>query len=430
MNPKPVSACELNAEQFNKSCRCIALNRHVLRTELAGICDSPDLYKMLIEERPGLFAESAVFLNSDVYTRQLQIIAALERVIAMPAYQQQVLAQAPTSAWFAPKAHGVFLGYDFHLSAAGPKLIEINSNAGGAMINAKLVRAQNACCGMVNCQQPGRLPTTSAEPEQLFMAMFREEWRLERGAAALRSIAIVDEQPEQQYLLPEFILFKQLFAQHGITAIICDPAELQYHDGGLWCGELQIDMVYNRLTDFSLDEDQHSALRTAYLQNAVVLTPHPRNHALYADKTNLALFTDESFLTGIGVDATTRATLLAGVAHTQRVTKPAADFFWAQRKQLFFKPARGYGSKAAYRGDKLTRSVFDDIIAGDYVAQSLVKPSSRQLEVAEQIVDLKMDFRHYVYQGQTQLICARLYQGQTTNFRTPGGGFAQVVVVA
>jgi hypothetical protein len=27
------------------------------------------------------------------------------------------------------------------------------------------------------------------------------------------------------------------------------------------------------------------------------------------------------------------------------------------------------------------------------------------------------------------LIIARLYQGQTTNFRTPGGGFAQVLVV-
>jgi hypothetical protein len=27
------------------------------------------------------------------------------------------------------------------------------------------------------------------------------------------------------------------------------------------------------------------------------------------------------------------------------------------------------------------------------------------------------------------LLAARLYQGQTTNFRTPGGGFAPVVVV-
>jgi hypothetical protein len=44
-------------------------------------------------------------------------------------------------------------------------------------------------------------------------------------------------------------------------------------------------------------------------------------------------------------------------------------------------------------------------------------------------VSLKYDVRCYVYDGQVQLVAARLYQGQTTNFRTPGGGFALVRVV-
>ena len=43
-------------------------------------------------------------------------------------------------------------------------------------------------------------------------------------------------------------------------------------------------------------------------------------------------------------------------------------------------------------------------------------------------IALKADFRNYVYAGKVQLIAARLYQGQTTNFRTPGGGFAPVMV--
>ena len=42
---------------------------------------------------------------------------------------------------------------------------------------------------------------------------------------------------------------------------------------------------------------------------------------------------------------------------------------------------------------------------------------------------LKYDVRCYVYDGAIQLIAARLYQGQTTNFRTPGGGFAQIRLV-
>ena len=41
----------------------------------------------------------------------------------------------------------------------------------------------------------------------------------------------------------------------------------------------------------------------------------------------------------------------------------------------------------------------------------------------------KFDVRCYVYDSKVQLIAARLYQGQTTNFRTPGGGFALVRVV-
>jgi hypothetical protein len=42
---------------------------------------------------------------------------------------------------------------------------------------------------------------------QSFVAMFREEWRLERGDAALRRIAIVDENPGEQFLAAEFALF-------------------------------------------------------------------------------------------------------------------------------------------------------------------------------------------------------------------------------
>jgi uncharacterized circularly permuted ATP-grasp superfamily protein len=141
------------------------------------------------------------------------------------------------------------------------------------------------------------------------------------------------------------------------------------------------------------------------------------------------VLTDEAALMDIGVDEKTRAILLAGIARTVSVNPDDAEHLWATRKHLFFKPAKGYGSKAAYRGDKLTRRVFAEILQNDYVAQELVLPSERQLEVENKLVDFKLDLRHYVYKGQTQLICARLYQGQTTNFRTPGGGFAQVIVV-
>ncbi|MGR9045588.1 MAG: hypothetical protein ACU83N_09845 [Gammaproteobacteria bacterium] len=353
----------------------------------------------------------------------------------MPAYQERVLAYAPQSALYIPKAHGVFLGYDFHLSPDGPKLIEINTNAGGALLNAILARAQMACCDLVDGRCPGDLSRQIRgllavnRTEQSFIAMFMEEWRAERDSQPLKTIAIVDENPQKQFMLPEFLLFKKLFEQHGLHAVICDPAELIFRDGALWHGDIQIDLVYNRLTDFGLEEDNHKHLCAAYLAEAVVVTPHPRAHALYADKRNLSLLSDEAVLKDIGVDAENRAILLGGIAHTVNVRPEDRESLWATRKKMFFKPAKGFGSKAAYRGDKMTRRVFNEILQSDYVAQELVQPSERQLEVDNAVVDLKLDLRNYVYRGQIQLISARLYQGQTTNFRTPGGGFAQVVAV-
>ena len=86
----------------------------------------------------------------------------------------------------------------------------------------------------------------------------------------------------------------------------------------------------------------------------------------------------------------------------------------------------GYGSKAAYRGDKLTKRVWEEMAQGTYVAQALVAPSERHVAGSEAATALKADVRNYAYAGVVKLVTARLYQGQTTNFRTPGGGFAPV----
>ncbi len=409
---------EQKANQLNDQCRCVSIDKAALRAALDA-----KLYQMLIEDRPHLFADAAVFVSDTTIQKQRHLIASIEKVIALPAYQQYVLAYAPRSAAFIPKAYGVFLGYDFHLTPTGSQLIEINTNAGGALLNALLTRTQKTIhADLITHKTP--------DPETAFIAMFHAEWQAERGQQSLRSIAIVDEHPDTQYLLPEFILFQTLFERHGINAVICDPAELIYRDDGVWYKDLRIDLIYNRLTDFGLDEPPQQSLRAAYLANTVVVTPHPRAHALYADKRNLAVLTNRTLLQKLGVDSESIDTLLEGIAPTICVHPSDAETLWARRKQLFFKPNKGYGSKAVYRGDKLTKRVFSDILCGDYVAQTLVPPSERHLQLANQSTHLKFDLRLYAYRKQILLASSRLYQGQTTNFRTVGGGFAQVVIIA
>jgi len=104
--------------------------------------------------------------------------------------------------------------------------------------------------------------------------------------------------------------------------------------------------------------------------------------------------------------------------------------FITNRKNYFFKPFVGYGSKATYRGDKITTRVWEEICHGDYVAQELAPPSKKIILQNGNKVEAKVDVRAYTYQGEIQLMAARLYEGQTTNFRTPGGGFAPVFVMA
>lgn len=412
------------AETLNHDCQCISIDPLVLQRELASSIADAGFYRTLTADRPHLFSSSAVFVSRQHTRRMADIIKAVESVVALPAYREHVLGWAPAIAAFDPGTPGVFLGYDFHLGPDGPQLIEINTNAGGALLNTLLARAQRACCKAMEDRVVG--PVDLADMEQAFVEMFRSEWRRVRGAAPLRTIAIVDDTPLAQYLYPEFILFQRLFTRHHITCVIADAHELALRDGALYHHDVRIDLVYNRLTDFSLGEPAHANLRDAYVSRQVVVTPHPRAHALYADKRNLTALADADRLRGWGVAESVIATLCSGIPQTLDVEPANADALWAQRKQLFFKPAAGYGGKAAYRGDKLTKRAWGDILQGRYVAQALVQPSERRLRVAQEDIFLKLDLRNYVYAGQVQLLTSRLYQGQTTNFRTPGGGFAPV----
>jgi hypothetical protein len=415
-------AVEQPAQAMNRQCNCAAVDLAQLRGELEREFVGGGLNLSLLESHPHLFSSLPVFVAPEQVRRMAAIITAVESVVALPAYREQALAWAPASARHDPGPLGVFLGYDFHMGADGPRLIEINTNAGGATLNLLLARAQRACTAGIQALAGG--PAQLDALELALVDMFREEWRRQGRETPLRSIAIVDERPAEQYLYPEFLLFQRLFERHGIGAVIADARELDAREGALWAGGRRVDLVYNRLTDFGLDQPESTVLRRAWLEGTAVVTPHPRAHALYADKRNLSLLADAALLESWGVAPEARALLSAGVPRTVVVDPAHAADLWQQRRRLFFKPAGGFGSRGSYRGDKLTKKVFEEILRGGYVAQEYAAPGERLLQDAHAPVTLKVDLRNYVYAGRVQLIAARLYQGQTTNFRTPGGGFA------
>ena len=398
-----------DAASLNADTQSAALDRVALA---AAIRERGEVFRDAIAAgRDHLFADVPLFITVGQLAQMGAVIAAVGAVAGKPERHS---------------ALGVFYGYDFHLNEQGAHLIEINTNAGGAFLNALLIASQRNVDSPVSTE-PAEVRAGN-NLEQTFLDMFLNEWRRERGGELPVNIAIVDEHPESQYLFPEFLLAQQMFGRAGIASFIVDPSRLEARADGLYCAGQRIGLIYNRLTDFGLQRHPH--LRSAWENRQVVLTPNPDHYHRYADKHKLALLTDAAWLGAAGLPQAHIDALVQGIPQTEIVRAEQAEQWWAERKQWFFKPAGGYGGKGAYRGDKMTKRVFDEVMQSDYVAQRLAPPGERMVSVGGAGPQpLKYDVRCYVYDGQIQLVAARLYQGQTTNFRTPGGGFAPVRAV-
>jgi len=342
-------------------------------------------------------------------------------------WQALVDAGAPEHLRFAPGNFGAFMGYDFHSTPAGPRLIEINTNAGGALVNGLHTAA---LCDPVRlaCLCADLLPVETME--ERLVAQFVAEYEAVRGAGARpRLIAIADEKPEGQFLRPEFELMRALFERAGIAAQICDTSALVWRNGVLALGGEAVDLVYLRDTDFTLDTERAAALRAAYLARAVVVTPSPREYFLLADKRRLALLSAPAALAPLGASAEEAALLTEVVPETRLLAELDAEAVWQGRRAWVFKPATAFGSRAVYRGDKISRKRFDEVrqVPG-YLAQRHVEPGEISVETSDGPSTMKFDVRAYAYQGEILLLGARVYQGQVTNLRSPGGGFSAICV--
>lgn len=316
---------------------------------------------------------------------------------------------------------GIFMGYDFHLQNNNenknitPKLIEINTNAGGAFLNLCLLNA-------IYKNDKNNVADKLANE---FVAMFKNEFAIfSNNQKNLQTIAIVDENPSEQFLYPEFEICQKILVKNNIQTIISSPENLSIQNNNLYYNNsIKIDFVYNRLTDFYLRSNaKNNALLTAYQNDFAAISPNPKIYDLYANKNNLINLSNADFLDNLNIDNQSKNILLKHIPKILKVKNNDNEYLWKQRKNLFFKTAEGYGSKAVYRGDKLTKKVFAEIIESDaYLAQEIIPPSEHLLKNINAV--MKADFRCYCYNGKIQLVAARLYQGQTTNFRTKNGGF-------
>jgi hypothetical protein len=375
------------------------------------------------------YARSIVALDPQHFAAIRRAVRLLFQIAHAPAYRAWIDRDAPECARFEPGNTGVLMGYDFHVTAAGPRLIEINTNAGGALLNGLHTAA--ACDrGRLACLCDEVLPVESIE--ERLVRSFRAEVESARGPSGkLERLALADDRPREQFLYPEFELFRALFARAGIEAAIVDTSELaRAADGRIVAGGAPVDLVYLRDTDFLLATPRAAALRAAYLARDVVVSPSPREHWLLANKRRLAIFSSREALLGLGVAPEDAKFLAALVPETHGLAELGLERAWSSRREWVFKPAAAFGSRAVYRGDKVSRRKLAEI-AGDpeFLAQRRVEPGELEVETSEGRRRMKFDVRAYAYRDEVLLLGARAYQGQVTNLRSPGGGFSAICVV-
>ncbi len=351
--------------------------------------------------------------------QMVRLVRDLYRLSGLQGYRAAVAPLLPASARFDPGHDSVMMGYDFHWGDEGAQLIEVNTNAGGALLAWSAANAASQA-------GPFGLPE---KLERRVLSTFAEEMHRFSGGAArfARRVAIIDENPQEQFLYGEMLAFSRLFQKAwNAEVVVVDPGELSSGPDGVFYQEQPVDLVYNRHCDFYLETPAMAGLREAYLARSVCLTPNPFCYGLLGDKRRMVLWSDPEALASVGLAAAAAERILRRVPRSRMLSELDRDEVWKERNELVFKPVARFGSRGVLLGRKASRKRFDTLEASDTLVQRAVPPS---LTPAGEGGEMKTDFRLYVYRNQVLGLAARLYQGQVTNMRTPGGGFARVELV-
>ncbi len=350
--------------------------------------------------------------------KMLRLVRLIDRLGRDAAYRDLVYPMLPASARFDPGHEAVMMCYDFHLTPDGPRLIEVNTNAGGGLFAAM---AHN--------------PDAPASPDVLRPALrvrlldtFAREMQLYSRGTKQRParLVIVDDAPKEQFLYPEMQAFVALFNTWGVPSAIVTPEQLMASAAGVRYDGSPVDMIYNRHCDFYLESEAMAGVREAYLSGSVCLSPNPHAYGLLADKRRMVLWSDPDLLQALGLPPADCDLLTAVVPKSFLLENGDLDRIWQERKTWVFKPVDSFGSRGVLLGTKISRTRFDQLPPSTTLVQQLAPPS--QVDVAD-FGPMKVDLRLYAYCSEVLGVTARLYRGQVTNMRTPGGGFAPVRLI-
>ena len=224
-----------------------------------------------------LISPYEIELSSHTLKQAQDFVEATFALREIPAYQQKVLQrQAQLFPHHAihhdPGNKAMAMSYDFHIDIDGIlKLIEINTNASFLALGTEMYEFRQK-----------KLPVAEFSAKEIQrdilseMSLHQKKNPKHKFDVKKLKVAIVDEHPLQQRLYAEFLLYQEWFKSWGWRAEIKDRAE-----------PFQADFIYNRSTDFYLEEPSSQQLKTFFEKNSAVLSPNPYEYMMLADKERM-----------------------------------------------------------------------------------------------------------------------------------------------
>jgi uncharacterized circularly permuted ATP-grasp superfamily protein len=330
---------------------------------------------------------------------------------------------------------------DGFLTPAGPRFIEINSDApagfGYADRMAALVQ-QLPVFGAFSREVP-----VAYEPSQAALVRaVAARWRAAGGKGRPR-IAIVDWVDVRTRADQE--LLREAFAARGFACVLADPREMEVRGGRLHAPDGPVDVVYRRavLSELVGREIEVAAFLGAYRHRLCPFVNSFRCR-LSEDKAFLAVLTDETFaglLTDDERAFVERVLPWTRVVAERHTTKDGASidlvpWILDSRERLVLKPAHEYGGRSVLLGSETTPSEWhaavDAALAAPWVVQERVAIPEEPFPVFEEgalrFVPLKINANPFYVHGEAAGAVARVSRSSVINV-SAGGGSAPTFVV-
>lgn len=260
-------------------------------------------------------------------------------------------------------------------------------------------------------------------------------------------IAIVDL--KDLPTLKEFELFRDYFQEHGHTALICSPDELEFDGKKLYFAGVAIDIVYKRLlvNEYLPIMDTQPALLDAYRAGAICMVNSFRGKLVHK-KAIFAVLTNEKYESLF--NETELAAIRAHVPWTRKFRSETTindgesidlvEWTRTNSHKLVLKPNDDYGGHGIYIGWNLSESEWNDAITaaladGDYLVQERVKTAKEMFPMVHEnalgfsYVEQLVDLDPLLFNGVVGAAFTRLSSTELANVSS-GGGMVPTFIIS